>query len=149
MIKGDKIKLIKPMGVFTNVGEICEVVDVAEGGVISFRFGGYHLGCMSYDEYLKYFEPVIIEVKPVRVWTEWKHAQMEYYDLSNELVVCKVLYKYNGKRIKVKSPVWGLQAESSCHHEDEFDVFKGLGLAKKRLIVKILNKQVKEMAERM
>ena len=38
MIKGDKIKLVKPMGAFTNVGEICEVVDVQNGGVISFKF---------------------------------------------------------------------------------------------------------------
>ena len=37
MIKGDKMKLKKEMGAFTNVGEICEVIDVAEGGVISFR----------------------------------------------------------------------------------------------------------------
>lgn len=28
MIKGDKIKLVRPMGAFTNVGEICEVTDI-------------------------------------------------------------------------------------------------------------------------
>lgn len=56
MIKGDKIKLVHPMGAFTNVGEVCEVVDVQNGGVISFKFGGgKHLGCMSYDEFEKYF----------------------------------------------------------------------------------------------
>lgn len=51
MIKGDKIKLVKPMGMFTNVGEICEVVDVNEDGVISFKFGknGFHLGCTRLD----------------------------------------------------------------------------------------------------
>ena len=27
MIKGDKIKLIKEMGAFKNVGEICEVAE--------------------------------------------------------------------------------------------------------------------------
>ncbi len=30
MIKGDRIKLVNKMGVFTNVGEICEVVDVTK-----------------------------------------------------------------------------------------------------------------------
>lgn len=54
--KNDKIKLVKPMGVFNNIGEICEVTDVSEDGVISFKFGGSHLGCMSYDEFEKYFE---------------------------------------------------------------------------------------------
>lgn len=58
MIKGDKIKLVHKMGVFDNIGEICEVTDIQEGGVICFKFGGCHLGCMSYDEYEKYFEKV-------------------------------------------------------------------------------------------
>lgn len=149
MIKGDRIKLVKPMGVFTNIGEICEVVDVAEGGVISFRFGGCHLGCMSYDEYLKYFESVIIEEKKPRVWTEWKSFGFEYYDLRNELHRCFAWYKHNGKRIKVKSTDWEVQAETTCHYEDEFDFEKGLNLAQMRLIVKILDKQVNEIAKGM
>ena len=59
MIKaGDKIKLIKPMGAFRNVGEICSVNSVNDG-VISFTFGGgLHLGYMSEDELMKYFEIV-------------------------------------------------------------------------------------------
>lgn len=69
MIKGDKIKLIHKMGVFDNIGEICEVTDIQEGGVICFKFGGCHLGCMSYDEYEKYFEKVETPVK--RTWSEW------------------------------------------------------------------------------
>ena len=65
MIKGDRIKLVNKMGVFTNVGEICEVVDVTKNGIISFKFGnGKHLGCMSYDEFERYFELV----KSKRVW---------------------------------------------------------------------------------
>ena len=43
MIKGDKIRLVKPMGVFTKIGEICEVTDVMNDGVICFRFDGVHL----------------------------------------------------------------------------------------------------------
>ena len=69
MIKGDRIKLVKKMGVFDNIGEICEVTDIQEGGVICFKFGGCHLGCMSYDEYKKYFEKVETPVK--RTWSDW------------------------------------------------------------------------------
>lgn len=58
IVKGNEIRLVKPMGVFDNIGEICEVTDVSEDGVISFKFGGYHLGCMSYNEFEKYFELV-------------------------------------------------------------------------------------------
>ena len=150
MIKGEKIRLVRKMGAFTNVGEICEVIDVAEGGIISFRFGpgGYHLGCMSYDEYQKYFEPVVEEKKP-RVWTEWKPAVVEYCDFSNERCLCNVFYRHDGKRVQIKSVGWEVKAEASCHHEDEFDLAKGINLAKMRLIVKILAKQVKEIAEGM
>lgn len=56
--KGNEIRLIKPMGVFDNIGEVCEVTDISEDGVISFKFGGCHLGCMSYNEFEKYFELV-------------------------------------------------------------------------------------------
>lgn len=65
--KGDKIKLIKPMGVFDNVGEICEVLEVNkvkddcdpkyEKNTVMFSFGhGKHLGVMSEDELDTYFE---------------------------------------------------------------------------------------------
>ena len=60
--KGNEIRLIKPMGVFDNIGEVCEVTDVSEDGVISFKFGDCHLGCMSYNEFEKYFELVKKEV---------------------------------------------------------------------------------------
>lgn len=62
IVKGNEIRLVKPMGVFDNIGEICEVTDVSEDGVISFRFGGCHLGCMSYNEFEKYFELVDKEI---------------------------------------------------------------------------------------
>lgn len=71
MIKGDRIKLIKKMGAFNNIGEICEIIDIQEGGVIYFKFGGCHLGCMSYDEYEKYFEKVEIPVKK-----PWGHMNL-------------------------------------------------------------------------
>lgn len=57
LIKGDKIKLINPMGAFTNIGEICPILDVSDCGVITFSFGnGMHMGCMSADECERYFE---------------------------------------------------------------------------------------------
>lgn len=55
--KDDRIKLVKPMGAFTNVGEICEVLDVTNDAV-DFRFGNYHKGQISMDELAKYFEIV-------------------------------------------------------------------------------------------
>ena len=56
LTKGDKIKLVAKMGMFDNVGEVCNVIDVDKSGVITFQFGnGMHMGCMSSDEFEKYF----------------------------------------------------------------------------------------------
>lgn len=138
MIKGDKIKLVKKMGAFDNIGEICEVTDVQEGGIICFRFGGCHLGCMSYDEYIKYFEPVEdIKKTPARVWTVWKTRFVD----ENEIVRI-ICYRHNGKRVQA---MYGeLRAESCCHATDTFDLEKGLMLAIKRLEVKIATKAVED-----
>lgn len=60
LAKGSKIILKEKMGLFDNIGEICEVIDVDGSGIISFRFGeGMHLGCMSADEFEKYFEEYV------------------------------------------------------------------------------------------
>ena len=147
MIKGDRIKLKAPMGVFTNVGEVCEVVDVAEGGVISFRFGGQHLGCMSYDEYKKYFEDVLPKAK--REWSEWLPTYCTFVDLDGQSISLDIYFRENGKKTQVKYPLdieHFIQAESTCHNCDEFGEDKGFDLATKRLIVKYLDRQVKEFA---
>lgn len=64
--KGDKIVLMKPMGEFDNVGEVCTVTKVLDDGTISFAFGhGLHLGVMSEDEFEKYFKVYEEPVKKV------------------------------------------------------------------------------------
>lgn len=142
MIKGDKIRLVKPMGAFKNVGEICEVTDIAEGGVISFRFGGYHLGCMSYDEFLKYFEKV-----EERIWTKWEEVRIGFHDMNDKMVSVVLRHRNNGKKVQVKCGA--LKSESSCHSEDTFDFDKGFELATKRLIVKYIDNQVQSIAKGM
>lgn len=146
MIKGDRIKLVKKMGVFDNIGEICEVTDIQEGGVICFKFGGCHLGCMSYDEYEKYFEKVETPVK--RAWSKWSLPfEMTFFDIRGGKKTIKYQYRDNGKRIQVRSGA--LKVGSSCYDEDEFSLSSGLELAEKRLIVKYLDNQVKSIAKSM
>lgn len=58
LAKDDKIVLKKKMGVFDNIGEVCDIVGV-EDGIIAFRFGnGMHLGYMTEDELYIYFDVV-------------------------------------------------------------------------------------------
>ena len=90
LVKGDKIKLVKPMGMFTNVGEICDVVDVSEEGVISFKFGGLHMGCMSIDEFSKYFvkyEEPKIAVTPERIEQVMNHSKVTVQTLFDKCTV--------------------------------------------------------------
>lgn len=142
MIVGDKIRLIREMGVFKNVGEICTIVDIAKGGVISFRFGGCHLGCMSYDEYLKYFEKV-----DDRHWTNWIDTTVRYCNLDNKTDYITVSWRHNAKRVQIKYS--GLLAEACCHSEDTFDEKVGLELATKRLKIKLLKRQLDEYTARL
>ena len=54
--KGMKIKLIRPMGMFRNVGEECEIINVYDN-IIMFNFGeGIHFGGVSRDDFDTYFE---------------------------------------------------------------------------------------------
>ena len=146
IIVGDKIKLIKPMGIFDNVGEVCEVVNITNDGSICFKFGKYHLGCMSYDEYLKYFEKV-----EKRQWTNWTCSTIEFYDpiFENRKQV-NVGYRHNGKIIEIRHMFNNdIKAKAKCHKIDEFDFEEGYKLAKKRFIVEYLNYEVKELAKKM
>lgn len=150
MIKGDKIKLIRQMGVFDNIGEICEVINVDENGVISFKFGknGMHLGCMSYNEFEKYFE-LVQETK--REWSPWKFTGLFYEKLNNIRISRTIYYRYNGKKVQVKYTCneTVVRAEASCHNEDKFSLNKGLRLAKYRLIVKLLKKEAEDFARKL
>lgn len=151
MIKGDKIKLVKQMGMFDNIGEICEVINVDKNGVISFKFGknGWNVGCMSYNEFEKYFELV---QKTKREWTSWKTEKLFYENLSGYYISTTIYYRDNGKKVQVKYICGNgvlVIAEASCHSEDEFNLNKGLRLAKYRLIVKLLKKEAEDFAKTM
>ena len=149
MIKGDRIRLVKPMGAFKNVGEICEVTDIMEGGVICFRFDGVHLGCMSYDEYEKYFEPV--KEKTKRKWSEWEYISYDingayqiedrgFYINDGVWDIGNLWYRDNGKRVQVriKTDDGYLRASASCCDDDTFNFQIGMRLALKRLVPKML-----------
>ena len=157
MIKGDKIKLTHKMGAFDNIGEVCEVTDIQDGGVICFKFGnnGCHLGCMSYDEYVKYFEPIVEVSKPgnpKRQWSKWQPTNIRDYAGIDGIPFDQFCtYRTNGKKVQVQyyDPFPRFRGEASCCNGDKFDLYKGLCLAKSRLVVKLIDWQVKEMARNM
>ena len=153
MIKGDIIRLVRQMGAFTNVGEICEVVDVTQEGVISFKFGnGMHLGCMSYDEFAKYFELVEKEEIKKRGWSCWFTTWVNFIDLDNNEQKITTLCRSNGKKVQLKYDIRDnkfIRSEATCCKNDEFLLNKGVEIAKRRLIVKILKYEAEQYAKNM
>lgn len=130
MTKGDLIRLVKPMGVFDNIGEICEVTDVSEDGVISFRFGGSHLGCMSYNEFEKYFE--LIEEETIED-EETDDEEMENKELRDLFDWCKnndkpfypsLYYSVIAKRNDITKSVLGMYTNRLCLAQYRNKTFK-------------------------
>lgn len=130
MTKGDLIRLVKPMGVFDNIGEICEVTDVSEDGVISFRFGGSHLGCMSYNEFEKYFE--LVEEETIED-DEIDYEEMENKELRDLFDWCKnndkpfypsLYYSVIAKKNDIIKSVLGMYTNRLCLAQYRNKTFK-------------------------
>lgn len=131
LVKGDKIQLVKPMGMFTNVGEICDVVDVSEEGVVSFMFGGVHMGCMSIDEFNKYFvkyEEQKITVTPDRIEQVMNHSKVSVQTLFDKCTV-----------VACQLPSGFVIVESSaCVDPKNYDEKMGIEICMNRIKDKIL-----------
>ena len=144
IIKGDKIKLVQKLGNFDKVGDVFTVTGV-DSGVISFNCS-YGTGCMTYDEFKKYFEKVENPVISKRTWTKWKLKTVTFLNPFNGIsCAIDVQMRENGKKVQVRFD--HLRAEASCYKDDKFDVSKGFDLAKRRLVIKLLDNEVKEYAK--
>lgn len=130
--KGNEIRLIKPMGVFDNIGEVCEVTDVSEDGVISFKFGGCHLGCMSYNEFEKYFELVEKEIseeendEDTNSMTENKEVYelIEWCKENDKPFYPKLYLNVLGKRNSITQSILGMYKNRLCLVQFKNKTFK-------------------------
>lgn len=130
--KGNEIRLIKPMGVFDNIGEVCEITDVSEDGIISFKFGGCHLGCMSHNEFEKYFELVKKEIpeeesdKDTNSMTENKEAYelIEWCKENDKPFYPKLYLNVLKKRNSIKQSILGRYKNRLCLAQFKNKTFK-------------------------
>lgn len=109
---------------------------------------------MSYDEFEKYFELVTDEdkINSKHEWTEWRDSYVYFESINEEDVGTSYQYRHNHKKVQVRCILDDdivLKAEACCHNTDTFDLDEGLNLAEKRLIVKYMDYQVKELAKSM
>lgn len=131
IIKGNKIRLIKPMGVFDNIGEICEVTDVSESGVISFKFGGCHMGCMSFNEFEKYFELVEkVSSEEINENTDSMTENQEVYELiewckeNDKPFYPKLYLNVSKKRNSITQSILGMYKNRLCLVQFKNKTFK-------------------------
>lgn len=158
IVRGSKIKLVKPMGVFDKIGEICEVVRVDENAVITFKCSiGY--GCMSYDELDRYFEiedNKELKNKFKRQWTDWEYDSFIYYNFDGTTSVVPVKYRNNGKIVDLRTD-WenatedkpNIRTKATCNKNDKFDFDSGLDLADNRMQIKFLKRKLEDMIDKM
>lgn len=108
---------------------------------------------MSYDEFEKYFELVNEYDEHKRKWTEWNEYNFYYHDLEGGYVTIFGEYRENGRKVQVRCFLENnennklIKASSTCCRRDTFSLDTGLDLAKKRLIVKLLEEELKQYVE--
>ena len=149
LLKGDKIKLIKEMGYFTNIGEVCEIIEIKNGG-IQFKFNEYHCGFMSYNEFEEYFEKLEYNEKIIpkkKIWTDWEDCHTILKDIPQGWY----LYKTNGVRVSVRTSMSGEIGKSKCLESDVFCLETGIRLcifrASKKASYKLLEYIEKSIEE--
>lgn len=148
IVKGDKIELVKEIRVFKKIGTKFEVDRIDEDGNITFNFcscdseiGRPGRATMTYREFEKYFK--IVPKRVQRVWSEWMLTNIPYFGFVGQyLSRINVEYRTNGKKVQVRplqeyTLIGSLRGEATCSPSDDFDVNKGLAIAKMRLAKKL------------
>lgn len=155
--KGKHIRAIKNIENIIKTGEIVEIIDI-ENNLIKFKFGGSHMGAMTFNEYNEYFEEVsgnkksTIKTENKKHWGNWRTEIMSYHNLNGDICFIEIEKRTNGERVQVRvkeGETSYIKARSSCCPLDKFDYNKGLELAKMRLIIKLHDKEVREMVVNM
>ena len=149
MVLGDKIRLVKPFGTLTNIGEICMVTGFSATGEIYFQPKDYRAGIMSYADFEKYFELVSTENKVEKKkheWTEWQPEDDDFYNpITDEFERIGLEWRTDNEKrvqIRVMESEPQIKSRSSCYKDDRFSVYDGFTLAKYRLYVKWVTKLI-------
>ena len=115
--------------------------------IITAHNGGAICDSQSAGTFIEHciFEKVETAVK--KPWTKWYLNEIRFTDINGKDVRCDYLYRTNGKKVQIRCGAF--KAEATCCKDDEFEIEKGLNLAKKRLVIKWLDNQVKSIAKAM
>lgn len=135
--KGMKVRLVRPMGMFDNVGEICEIINIYDD-IIFFNFGEnkIHLGGVSRDDFENYFEvykePKKEYVKAPTVTQKQIDEIMDDADITVNTTYDKCTV------VSVKLPNGFVITESSaCVSPENYDKDMGVDICMNKIINKV------------
>ena len=131
LLKNDKIVLKKDFGGLKK-GTIFQISEIFEDGTISFRNDSLGMGVMSSDEYEKMFEKYV-----KREFTDWIPEKLGYEFRHNDKVV----------EVRLNLTVEQTTGRAICHEDDEFDLNKGMEIAKNRAFIKYYKKLITNCEE--
>lgn len=133
-VKGDKLIVTKKVAEFLNEGEICEVIEVNDRGIIKFSFGnGIHMGIMSTDEFDEYFEkyeePKKVALTVSEDYINWIIENSEFH-IDTVFDKCTVM--------SCKLPNGFVIVESSaCVDPDNYNEDMGIEICTNKIVDKI------------
>lgn len=122
---GNKIKMIKPIGMFNFPKQTFEVMSINKDDTINI-ISDIGFGVMTEDEYEKHFQRV-------REWTPWK--KIGEYTLQDYPIGTYEMRTDNEKYTEVKYD--DIRVRASCHPNDEFNLFTGIAIC----MIKLEGKQ--------
>lgn len=143
--KGMKLIVTKPVGNILKVGEVCEILDIVEGSLISFKFGkdGYLKGMMTFDECEKHFaEYEEVKSKPKKTWSKWEYRRWDYFNIHGYRQYVDIKFRSNGECVQMRCR--NLKSSARCHQLDTFDLVTGVNIAWKRMQIKILQEELED-----
>lgn len=132
---GTKIRQIKPKFGMEDVSlGIFEVVDADNTHIFATHEQGIWIYCsITKQELEEYWE--VVEEKKDKWEDVWHYHECGQYKVHS-----------NGKKVKFKIAS-GDVGVAICCDDDEFDLKKGIEIAKKRATIKYLEKQIKKLSK--
>ena len=138
VLKYDRIILVNELNEkMKKIGEVFEVANVLEDCfVLRDSKTRVAIGVISFEDFEKYF----VKEENFKGWTSWTPIN----GADGSVDGC---YRTNRKRVQVCFLKDKVRAESSCHNEDDFNLFFGIQLAYLRCKNKQMLKQKQKLEE--
>lgn len=150
---GNKIMATKEIGDISK-GEVFNVTDIREGGIIVFENESLGYGVMTYSEFVDRFKVIDFGSKDnilrqKRVWSEWENDCVIACPYGRDYIFVHYEIRNNGRIVQVRAKYkkTTYHTSATCCLYDSFDLEKGKTIAVNRLLAKIYSRIANDIAE--